>query len=192
MREALKSGLVTPSPMTFPLHYTSPNSALLMRKLTPREAQRGLSTSMSASEEEQAVSWFTIRPSHHSHLPTSLKPQQRQHRWKLVGETLAGMTALNYGSRCVQPEDSSETPPGSGRTLSGGAKRGGGVGQRVGGEGPLPASGRGRRRSRRRWPTFSAAQMPESLSIEAVSRPPPTWGRPGSSLQGALREPWVL
>ena len=56
MLEALKSGLVTPSPMTFPLHYTSPNSALLMRKLSPREAQRGLSTSMSASQEEQAVS----------------------------------------------------------------------------------------------------------------------------------------
>lgn len=44
MLEVLKSELVTPSPMTFPFHYTSPNSPLLMRKLNPREAQQCLST----------------------------------------------------------------------------------------------------------------------------------------------------
>ena len=54
MLEVLKLELMSPSPTTFPFHYTSPNSPLLMRKLNPRRLSNVCPLSMSASEEMHA------------------------------------------------------------------------------------------------------------------------------------------
>ena len=179
MLEVLKPGLVPPSPMTFPLHYTSPNSPLLMRKLNPREAQRCLSTSMSASEEEQANRSslliynpaFTSQPPPYFAQTPTVPASVKIGRWNSCGNDGSELWKQVCAAWRLFWDPSRE-----GRTLSGGAKRGGGVGERRRPRDLSQPQAEAADVPRRRWPTFSAAQMPESPSTEAVSRPPADLG----------------